>query len=192
MLSLLQALAVRALTAWKYRRLHFGSVGLNCDFKARSSTYLYPERIHIGNDVHIGPRAMVDGCGRVDIGEGCIFGPEIKIFSRSHNFDQNLQALPFDHVMLTAPVNIGRYVWLGSNAIILPGVTIGEGAVIGAGAVVARDIPPYAVATGNPATVVRFRNAERFQTLVSDKDNFVYRKFGHRKETRPKTRRPRN
>jgi len=65
--------------------------------------------------------------------------------------------------------------------IILPGVTIGRGAVVGAGAVVSKDIPDYAVAVGNPAKVVKFRDRERFETLLQEQEPFVYNKFGHKK-----------
>ena len=64
---------------------------------------------------------------------------------------------PDIHAASKGPVQIGHDVWLGNSAIILPGVSIGDGAVIGAYSVVTRDVPAYAVAVGNPATVVKYR-----------------------------------
>jgi acetyltransferase-like isoleucine patch superfamily enzyme len=68
------------------------------------------------------------------------------------------------------PIHIGHDVWIGLNAIILPGLSIGSGAIIGAGAVVTKDIPPYAIAAGNPARVVRFRfNEALISALLESK-----------------------
>ncbi len=64
---------------------------------------------------------------------------------------------PNPDVVSRGPVNIGHDVWIGANAIVLSGVSIGTGSVIGAGAVVTKDVPPYAIAVGNPARVVRYR-----------------------------------
>ena len=66
----------------------------------------------------------------------------------------------YSRLVLTDKVGdivIGDYVWIGGGAIILPGVTIGEGSIIGAGSVVSRDIPPYSVAIGSPAKVIKHR-----------------------------------
>ena len=65
-----------------------------------------------------------------------------------------------DFVCLCKPVVIEDHVWIGARAIILPGVTIGEGAVIGAGSVVTRNVPPYTIAVGSPARVVKDRSRE--------------------------------
>ncbi|WP_308462078.1 CatB-related O-acetyltransferase [Mesorhizobium sp. INR15] len=65
------------------------------------------------------------------------------------------------------PIRIGNDVWIGRRAIILSGVTIGDGAVIGAGAVVSKDVPPYAVVVGNPAALVRYRfNSGQIASLL--------------------------
>jgi acetyltransferase-like isoleucine patch superfamily enzyme len=65
-----------------------------------------------------------------------------------------------DFVCLCKPVVVEDHVWIGARAIILPGVTLGEGCVIGAGAVVTKDVPPYTIAVGNPARVVRERTRD--------------------------------
>jgi acetyltransferase-like isoleucine patch superfamily enzyme len=113
-------------TNFIYRRINLRRVGERCSYKAVSSSFMFGENITLGDDVNIGPGAWIDGAGGVDIGTGCIFGPKVAVFSRTHNFDKAPQALPFDHVQHVAPVCIGRYVWIGYRAIILPGVTIGE------------------------------------------------------------------
>lgn len=165
-----------------YKNFKFASEGENCFYKSINSNFLYRENIEIGNNVIIGKKADFDGAGGISIRNGVIFAPEVCIYSRTHNFDsKDLQALPFDNVMLTSKVIIKDYVWIGRRVIILPGVTVGKGAIIGAGAVVSKDIPDYAIAVGNPAKVVKYRNKLKFEELLSSKDPFVYSKLGHQK-----------
>ena len=83
--------------------------------------------------------------------------------------------------MITANVIIGDYVWIGRRVIVLPGVQIGKGAVVGAGSIVSKDIPDYAVAVGNPAKVVKYRDSIVFEDLFNKNDSFVYDVFGHTK-----------
>lgn len=171
----------------RYKNVNFASVGKNCDFKSLKSVFLYPNKIIIGNDVHIGPQATLDGAGGIGIGNGVIIAPKVTIYSRTHNFNYNLAALPYDNIMICAEVTIGDYVWIGANVIILPGVSIGSGAIIGAGAVVAKDIPDYAVAVGNPAKVIKYRNKEAYDNLSTEEQPFVYEKLGHGKVFRKKS-----
>lgn len=76
-------------------------------------------------------------------------------------------------------VVIGENVWVGSSAIILPGITIGEGAVVGAGSVVTKDVPAFAVVGGNPTKVLKYRDIERYNKLklqdkIYLKENYNY------------------
>lgn len=90
--------------------------------------------------------------GGIEIGEEAQIGPGSLITTTDHDYyDENLETI-------FKTVRIGRRVWLGANVTVLPGVTIGEYAVIGAGAVVNKDIPPYAVAVGVPAKVIKYLN----------------------------------
>lgn len=167
----------------RYRKIVFKNVGKKTVFKRWNSSFIRPENITIGNDVHIGPKAYFDATGDIVIGCGVIFGPQVTIYTRSHNYDSEcLEALPFDQKMVVAPVIINEYVWVGTKVIILPGVTIGRGAVIAAGAVVAKDVPEFAVVGGNPAKVIKYRDKERFEELATSQEPFVYNKKGHGKE----------
>jgi maltose O-acetyltransferase len=180
-------LMLRRILIWKkYRSFRLASVGSGCVYQSLSSTFLSADKISMEANVNIGPGVLLDAAGGILLGEGTILAPEVKVFSRSHNFDDDLQALPFDNVVLVAPVRIGRYVWIGTRAIVLPGVTIGEGAVVGAGAVVSKDVPSCAVVVGNPARVVRFRDRDQFEKLAKESSSFVYQKFGHAKVFRSK------
>jgi acetyltransferase-like isoleucine patch superfamily enzyme len=171
----------------KFRNKHFRNIGVNTHYKGINSKYVYEEKISLGNNVYIGHHANFDGAGGIEIGNGVIFAPEVIIYSRTHNYDSdNLKALPFDHIMLISKVIIQDYVWIGRRVIILPGVTIGTGAVVGAGSVVSKDVPPYAVIVGNPAKIVKYRNKEVFDKIRSEKEPFVYAKLGHKKEIKQK------
>lgn len=186
MIKSTKSILLQYLVWHKYKSINFLNLGAGCKFRYLTSNFSNPEKISMGINVHIGSGATLDGAGGISLGDGTILAPDVKIFSRSHNFDQDVQALPFDNIMLIAPVTIGRYVWIGTSVIILPGVTIGDGAVIGAGAVVAKDVPSCAVVVGNPARVVRYRDREQFARLLNEPTSFVYKKFGHSKVLRPK------
>ncbi|HAK64112.1 MAG TPA: chloramphenicol acetyltransferase [Alphaproteobacteria bacterium] len=104
------------------------------------------------------------------IGAFCAIGPEVLIIGQADHPVDRPSGYPFHssyfmpretpaQPLTRGPVRIGNDVWIGARAIILSGVTIGDGAVIGAGSVVARDAPPYAIMAGNPAQVARMRFA---------------------------------
>jgi len=169
---------------WKFRSVRMRSVGNGCVYKALGSTFISPQNISLGSNVHVGPGAMLDGTGGIEVGDGTILAPQVWIYSRTHQFDVPSQALPFDNVVLCKKVRIGRYVWIGARSIILPGVSIGDGAVVGAGAVVSKDVPSCAVVVGNPARVVKYRDVGHFENLESSEKPFVYDKFGHAKVNR--------
>ena len=100
------------------------------------------------------------GCevyGPVSIGQDVMMGPEVVIYTRGHKHDRVDVPMIAQGNDETKPVIIGDDVWIGRRTIILPGVTIGKGCIIGAGAVVTKDIPPYSVAAGVPAKVVKDR-----------------------------------
>lgn len=141
----------------------------------------HPERVWIGAHVYVGHDAILKGyhAGTMRIGDGswigqqCFFhaagditlgvnvgvGPAVKILTSMHQ--EAGRALPILHSPLVfAPVIIEDDADIGVGAILLPGVTIGRGAQIGAGAVVTRDVPAYAVAAGNPARILRSRPPE--------------------------------
>ena len=114
-----------------------------------------PERIVLGDRVSLGSRCHIwagPGTGRITIGDDALFGPEVLVTAASYRFDDGAPVTR--QAMDEADITIGRDVWLGTRVIVLPGVTIGDGAIIGAGALVRSDIPPFAIAVGVPARVV--------------------------------------
>jgi maltose O-acetyltransferase len=86
-------------------------------------------------------------------------GPEVAIWTTNHRFDRTDIPMMFQGNQVQKPVFIGNDVWIGTRAILLPGVHVGDHSIIGAGAVVAKDVPPWAIVVGNPARVVRYRNS---------------------------------
>ena len=90
------------------------------------------------------------------IGKNVMMGPECLIYTRNHRFDKT--KLKYDGYTETRPVIIKDDVWIGARVIILPGVSIGRGSTVGAGAVVSKSVPEYSVVVGNPAKVVKKLN----------------------------------
>jgi acetyltransferase-like isoleucine patch superfamily enzyme len=113
---------------------------------------------------HLKSDTFIECGGGVAIGRYFHPGRGLTIFSSNHNYAAGTR-IPYDHIQHLLPVAIGDFVWCGANVTILPGVTVGEGAVIGAGSVVVKDIPRCAVVGGNPARVLKFRDIEHFDRL---------------------------
>lgn len=110
----------------------------------------------LGDDVDLAFGVLIESSGGVTIGDRALIGFGTKIFSRNHIVP--LQRGPIFHAGHTnQPVTIEHDAWLGANVIVLPGRTIGEGAVVGAGSVVTKDVPPFAVVGGNPAKLIKMR-----------------------------------
>lgn len=119
-----------------------------------SSILQNKSKIHIGDDTHIGEFVHIWGGGGVYIGDRVLIASHVSITSLTH--DYNLPNMRFAKA-LSAPVIINNDVWIGTNAVILPGVNIGVGAVVGAGSIVTKDVPSLAIVVGNPARVVKYR-----------------------------------
>ena len=94
---------------------------------------------------------------KIIIANGVMFGPNVTIAVTGHPIDPTLRAQVY---MYAFPVTIGDNVWIGSGAVVCPGVTIGENTVIGAGSIVMKDIPANVVAAGNPCKVLREINEQ--------------------------------
>lgn len=111
-------------------------------------TLYYPAGISIGKDTIIGEKTTLDGRAKLSIGDHVDIASEVMIYNAEHDInDSHFQATQ-------APVTIEDYVFIGPRAIILPGVTVGRGAVIGAGAVVTKDVAAFTIVGGVPAKVI--------------------------------------
>jgi len=106
----------------------------------------------LGDFVFIGTGSEIDAALRVTIGAYTLLAPGVFITDHAHNAARGI--LLKEQGSRSAPVAIGADVWLGAKSVILPGVTIGDGAVVGAGAVVTKDVPANAIVAGIPARVI--------------------------------------
>lgn len=146
-------------------------IGHNSDF--------YCSHIHIGNNVHIGPHAsFMASVAHIYIGDYAMFGPHVTIRGGDHRIDvvgkHIIEVLPQDKLPENdADVVIENGAWIGCNVTILKGVRIGTGAVVGAGSLVTKSIPPYAIAVGSPARVVKYRfteeEVEKHERILRDR-----------------------
>lgn len=109
---------------------------------------------------------IIQGAGKVTIGRYFHSGEDCKIITQNHNYEGD--AIPYDTTMIIKDVEIGDFVWLGSNVLILPGTKIGEGAIIQGGSVVHGEIPRCSIAGGNPCKVFKYRNIEHFDKLKAE------------------------
>ena len=116
----------------------------------------YKAQLSIGDETWIGQQCFLHAAGGLTIGRKVGIGPGVRIITSLHE-DAPRDVPIIDAPIAFRPVLIEDHADLGVGAIVLPGVTIGHGAQIGAGAVVTRDVPPYAVAAGSPARVLRER-----------------------------------
>lgn len=107
---------------------------------------------HFGNNVYANFNLTLVDDTDIFVGDNVMFGPNVIIATAGHPVDPPLREKV---AQFNIPVRIGKNVWIGAGAIVLPGVTIGDHSVIGAGSVVTKDIPPNVVAVGNPCRVLR-------------------------------------
>ena len=119
---------------------------------------IFSSRIHLGDRSGIGVCADIPG--KCYIGSDVMMGPHCTIYSRNHKFDDITRPMRGQGFQEELPVYIGDDVWIGGHVIILPGVKVGSHAIIGAGSVVTKDVPEYAIVAGNPAQVKKYRNGD--------------------------------
>lgn len=112
-------------------------------------------RIIIGDDTTIQPYVHIGAVMKVEIGKGVLMASGVYISDHDHCFQDPYAPPVSNQTVVACPVAIGDFVWLGQRSMVLKGVRIGEHSVIGAGAVVSKDIPAYCVAVGSPARVIR-------------------------------------
>jgi len=112
----------------------------------------YGTNIITGEDVFFNFNCVVLDVMQVRIGSRTIFGPNVQIYTATHPLDAKVRKTGLEYAK---PITIGEDVWIGGNAIICPGITIGDNTVIGAGSVVTKDMPSDVFAAGNPCKVIR-------------------------------------
>ena len=122
--------------------------------------------LEIGDNSGVGIRCEI--YGPVKIGNDVMMGPDVVCYTSGHKFDRTDITMIEQGSTEAEPITIGNDVWIGRRVMIMPGVNIGDGCVIGAGAVVTKDIPPYSVAGGVPAKVIKNRlcNIDKMRGVI--------------------------
>jgi maltose O-acetyltransferase len=139
---------------WRLFLHHIGSGS----FIREGVLITHPSSVDIGKDVYIGRYCELDGFGGLAIGNDVHIAPFCAIYSSNHKFDGSTLIRKQGYV--GEKVVIEDDVWIGTHVVILSGVTVHTGAVIGAGSVVTKDVPPNAVVAGVPAKVLKYRSAK--------------------------------
>lgn len=148
-------------------------------FIVKKTVKSYKGGIHIGGKTSLSSKTelgrnvsfngmTINGIGSVIIGDNFHSGTDCLIITSIHNYDFG-KKIPYDDTHIEKPVIIHDNVWLGDRVTILGKVTIGEGAIVQAGAVVIKDVPDGAIVGGNPAQIFKYRNMEHYYDLKSKK-----------------------
>jgi maltose O-acetyltransferase len=146
----------------EYSKRTFGSCGVGVRIHGRLWVTA-PERLYVGDNVHINANAFFRAEGGLYIGDNTHISRNLVVYTMNHNYEG--ECLPYDASRVLKPVRIGRNVWIGMNVVIAPGVTIGDGAIIGMGAVVAQDVPALAIVGSSPQRTLKTRDATHYESL---------------------------
>lgn len=147
--------AAKAFRYWVCRGL-FRACGKNVNIE-HGAFFHSGQRITVGDNSGIGVRAHLSGT--ITVGNDVMIGKDVIVMTTNHKFDRTDIPMTQQGFQDEEPVVIGNDVWISDRSIILPGVTIGSHAIIAAGAVVAKDVPEWAIVGGVPAQIIKFRKA---------------------------------
>jgi acetyltransferase-like isoleucine patch superfamily enzyme len=163
LLAKLERLVIQARIR-RLNRLCHGAVRLIQEERGTLAIAGDLDLLHMDPTSYFKPGTYVECSGGVTIGKYCHLSRGLTLLTATHEYDKRPR-IPYDDVLLKKPVVIKDFVWCGCNVTILPGVTIGEGAIIGAGSIVTKDVPDYAVVGGNPARMICYRDIEHFNKI---------------------------
>lgn len=130
----------------------FAEIGTGCYIEPPLHANWGGRHVHFGNNVYANFNLTLVDDTHIYVGDRTMFGPHVTIATAGHPIDPTLRSKGLQFNM---PVRIGCNCWLGAGVIVMPGVTIGDNVVIGAGSIVTKDIPSNVVAVGNPCRVLR-------------------------------------
>ena len=130
----------------------FAEVGENCYIESPYFANWGGHHVHLGSNVYANAGLKLVDDTHIYVGDCTMFGPNVVIATAGHPIDPELRSKGLQYNL---PVHIGKNCWLGAGVIVMPGVTIGDNTVIGAGSIVTKDIPSNVVAVGNPCRVLR-------------------------------------
>lgn len=130
----------------------FAEIGHSCYIEPPLRSNFGGHHVHFGNMIYANYNLTLVDDTHIFVGDNTMFGPNVTLATAGHPIDPELRGKGLQYNM---PIHIGKNCWLGAGVIVLPGVTIGDNTVIGAGSVVTKDIPSGVVALGNPCRVLR-------------------------------------
>lgn len=130
----------------------FAEIGEDCYIEPPFHSNWGGKHVHFGKNVYANFNLTAVDDTHIYVGDYTMFGPNVTVATATHPISPKLRMQAYQYNL---PVYIGKNCWIGSGAIILPGVTIGDNTVIGAGSVVTKDIPANVVAVGNPCKILR-------------------------------------
>lgn len=148
-----------------------------CTLRAKRMLNCYGVNLRVNNPCSFGGRVSVGnycnfngmkvlGEGEVVFGNYFHSGVECMIITHNHNYEGDM--IPYDNTYVYKNITIGDCVWFGNRVIVTGNVTIGEGAIIAAGSVVCKDVPPLAIVGGNPAKIIKYRNKDHYYKLKAE------------------------
>lgn len=140
-------------------------------FRGYNIVITRPDNISIGEGSVLNRDAYLETQGGLTIGRYVHIGKGLTIFTTNHNY-RSTYSIPYDDTVTVEPVVIEDFVWIGAEVCVVPGVTIGEGAVVGMGAVVTKNVPACAIVGGNPAHILGYRNRQVFEELKEQRRFF--------------------
>lgn len=146
---------MKQLRGWHYSNL-LASAGKNLRVTSNVK-FANPRNIYVGNNCYLGDGVQLYAWNeKITIGSNVLVAAGVQMITRKHGFG-DIESPISEQGYVNAPIIIEDDVWIGFRAIILSGVTIGEGSIVGAGAVVTKDVEPYSVVGGVPAKIIRKR-----------------------------------
>ena len=140
----------------------FAEIGEGCYIEPPLHANFGGKFVHFGSHIYANFNLTLVDDAPIYVGDHTMFGPNVTISTAGHPILPRLRELAYQ---FNAPVHIGRNVWLGAGVIVMPGVSVGDNSVVGAGSVVTKDIPANVVAVGTPCRVVR---------EISERDREIY------------------
>lgn len=130
----------------------FAEIGENCYIEPPFHANWGGHHVHFGNNIYANFNLTCVDDTHIYVGDNTMFAPNVILASAAHPIEPSLRQKAYQYNM---PVRIGKNCWLGAGVIVLPGVSIGDNTVVGAGSVVTKDLPANVVAVGNPCRVLR-------------------------------------
>ena len=130
----------------------FAEIGEGCYIETPFHANFGGQHVHFGNNIYANFNLTLVDDTHIYVGDCTMFGPNVVVATAGHPICPELREQLYQY---NAPIRVGRNCWLGANVVVVPGVTIGDNVVVGAGSVVTHDLPDNVVAVGNPCRILR-------------------------------------